>query len=130
MVMPIKNGFTIVELLIVIVVIGILAAITGVAFNGVQNKAKSTAAYSLATNVNKAVELNLALNGTYPTIAELTASNAVSRFDSSTFTISAATPTTEKHVRYVTCGSPAIGAQIMYRTFPSGTDSIVHGTCS
>jgi prepilin-type N-terminal cleavage/methylation domain-containing protein len=35
-----QHGFTIVELLIVIVVIGILAAITIVAYNGVQNKAK------------------------------------------------------------------------------------------
>lgn len=35
-----QNGFTIVELLIVIVVIGILAAITVVAFNGIQNRAK------------------------------------------------------------------------------------------
>ncbi len=34
------TGFTIVELLIVIVVIGILAAITIVAFNGVQSKAR------------------------------------------------------------------------------------------
>ena len=31
-----KSGFTIVELLIVIVVIGILAAITIVAYNGIQ----------------------------------------------------------------------------------------------
>jgi len=38
-----QSGFTIVELLIVIVVIGILAAITIVAFNGVQNKAADTA---------------------------------------------------------------------------------------
>ena len=35
-----RSGFTIVELLIVIVVIGILAAITIVAYNGVQNRAK------------------------------------------------------------------------------------------
>ena len=35
-------GFTIVELLIVIVVIGILAAITIVAYNGVQQKARDT----------------------------------------------------------------------------------------
>lgn len=42
--MRIKNkqnsGFTIVELLIVIVVIGILAAITIVAYNGVQQRAR------------------------------------------------------------------------------------------
>ena len=36
-----QGGFTIVELLIVIVVIAILAAITTVAFNGVQDRARS-----------------------------------------------------------------------------------------
>ena len=37
-----QTGFTIVELLIVIVVIGILAAISIVAFNGVQERARNT----------------------------------------------------------------------------------------
>lgn len=35
-----QRGFTIIELLIVIVVIGILAAITVVAYNGIQNRSK------------------------------------------------------------------------------------------
>ena len=37
------NGFTIVELLIVIVIIGILAAITIVAYNGITARAQTTA---------------------------------------------------------------------------------------
>ena len=38
-----QKGFTIVELLIVIVIIGILAAITIVAYNGIQQRAQTTA---------------------------------------------------------------------------------------
>jgi prepilin-type N-terminal cleavage/methylation domain-containing protein len=46
-----QKGFTIVELLIVIVVIGILAAITIVAYNGVQQRATASATQSdLAQN--------------------------------------------------------------------------------
>lgn len=51
-----QQGFTIVELLIVIVVIGILAAITIVAYNGVQNRGKLASAQSAAVNVAKKAE--------------------------------------------------------------------------
>lgn len=51
-----KTGFTIVELLIVIVVIGILAAITIVAFNGVQNKARVAAIQSDLKNSAKLMD--------------------------------------------------------------------------
>lgn len=59
------NGFTIVELLIVIVVIGILAAITIVAYNGVQNRARETNLKSDLTNVAKQIEVYRA-DGDYP----------------------------------------------------------------
>ena len=57
-----KKGFTIVELLIVIVVIGILAAITIVAFNGVQDKAKTAAVQSSVSQAMKKVVAYAALN--------------------------------------------------------------------
>lgn len=51
-----QTGFTIVELLIVIVVIGILAAITIVAFNGVQDRAKASRANSDLSSLAKAIQ--------------------------------------------------------------------------
>lgn len=51
-----KQGFTIVELLIVIVVIGILAAITIVAFNGIQNKARVATVQSDLKNAVTSLE--------------------------------------------------------------------------
>lgn len=48
-------GFTIVELLIVIVVIAILAAITIVAYNGIQNRAKASSAQTAAAQAGKRI---------------------------------------------------------------------------
>lgn len=52
-----KSGFTIVELLIVVVVIAILAAITIVAFNGIQNRAKVASIQTDTENAMKSLEL-------------------------------------------------------------------------
>jgi general secretion pathway protein G len=60
------TGFTIVELLIVIVVIGILAAITIVAYNGIQDRARTTVVNSDLQAIQKAMLLYRADKGTLP----------------------------------------------------------------
>lgn len=56
-------GFTIVELLIVVVVIAILAAITIVAFNGIKNRAVDSAAQSNASTTAKKLATYMIENG-------------------------------------------------------------------
>lgn len=62
-----KRGFTIVELLIVIVVIGILAAIVIVAYQGVSNRAKVASITSGLTQYSKKIQVYNTTNGNYPT---------------------------------------------------------------
>jgi prepilin-type N-terminal cleavage/methylation domain-containing protein len=61
-----RRGFTIIELLIVIVVIGVLAAITIVAFNGIQNRARDTQRLSDVKAIVKALESYKAIHNVYP----------------------------------------------------------------
>lgn len=62
-----QTGFTIVELLIVIVVIGILAAITIVAYNGIQSRARISGIQTNLLNIGKMALLYQADSGSYPT---------------------------------------------------------------
>ncbi|MFZ1250539.1 MAG: prepilin-type N-terminal cleavage/methylation domain-containing protein [Candidatus Microsaccharimonas sp.] len=64
------GGFTIVELLIVIVVIAILAAITIVAYTGIQTRAQQTKYTQTAQSILKKVEVYKSIVGTYPVFAD------------------------------------------------------------
>ncbi len=64
-----KSGFTIVELLIVIVVIGILAAITIVAYSGITARASAAKYQTDAVGLVKKAESYSAISGAYPLLA-------------------------------------------------------------
>lgn len=70
-------GFTIVELLIVIVVIGILVAIVIVAYTGITRSAKDASIQSDLKNVQKVVDIYQARYGQYPTTAQLATDGGV-----------------------------------------------------
>ncbi len=61
-----QKGFTIVELLIVVVVIAILAAITIVAYRGIQNNAHDAAVQSDLSSNGKLLLRRVAETGVYP----------------------------------------------------------------
>lgn len=66
-----RSGFTIVELLIVIVVIGILAALVVVTYNGIQQKARDTERKTDLGALYSKLEEYQAENAKYPTLANL-----------------------------------------------------------
>lgn len=66
-----NRGFTLVELLIVIVIIAILAAISIVAYNGIQNRARNSAAAEAASQLATKIEVWNGTKAVYPTYTEV-----------------------------------------------------------
>ena len=133
-----QKGFTIVELLIVVVVIAILAAITIVSYNGITNRANASAAASTAASLQKKAEL-YAADGTtklYPFgLADLTGATpsdtwyVASGSIKTAVTVSAANG--KDTVQYSPCGTgtptaaTVTGAIITYWTFASPTTKTI-----
>lgn len=63
-----RQGFTIVELIIVIVVIGVLAAITMVSYNSIQDRARETRVVAAVDAYEKLLRIYKAQYGEYPAI--------------------------------------------------------------
>jgi prepilin-type N-terminal cleavage/methylation domain-containing protein len=66
-----NRGFTIVELLIVIVIIGILAALVITTYSGIQKKARDTERKTDVNALHSQVEAYQAQNGKYPSLANM-----------------------------------------------------------
>ncbi|CAN5421648.1 N/A [soil metagenome] len=66
-----QSGFTIVELLIVIVVIGILAGLVITTFNGIQQKARDTERETDIKAIHAQVEAFWAQKGYYPSLTDM-----------------------------------------------------------
>ncbi|MNH58609.1 Fimbrial protein precursor [compost metagenome] len=136
--MKADKGFTIVELLIVIVIIGILAAITIVAYNGIQNRGKTAAGQALANSIVKKAEAYATINSSYPSsITKLTnnesptsttagSGGSEAKLDDTTSVTATAMSSTVadggKVVQYTACTA---GANVTYWDFAKSPAGIV-----
>lgn len=74
-----NRGFTLVELLIVIVIIAILTVISLIAYNGIQNQARTTTAESSAKTLADKVQIYFTNESDYPKPADLDSSSTTPR---------------------------------------------------
>lgn len=79
-----QKGFTIVELLVVIVVIGILAAIAVVSYGGIRERAHATSIQSELSQINKGLGMYKATYGAYP---DTGSGNSYSCYDAEYWTL-------------------------------------------
>ena len=117
-----RSGFTIVELLIVIVVIAVLAAISVVAYNGLQQRAHSTSAKAAVLQVAKKLAAYSIDDGSYPnTLADIS--------------IQDSDGTTYEYTNYSSGGQPSFcitttTGGVSYKIDSSNISKPIEGACS
>jgi len=125
-----ESGFTIVELLVVIVVIGILAAITIVSYIGISAKANSAASQSTANAVISKASAYNAEKGIWPTSYGLLTGalpadswdlNNVSFVGTANLQALAGVPANTSTVLFEVCGVGAAAAATSAATVLAGT---------
>lgn len=91
------HGFTIVELLIVIVVIAILAAITIAAFNGAQERARKSSMDTDFSNNNKVAKVVAAATGNSPTTLDILQSSTKMTASQGVYKLASFCASTQSH---------------------------------
>lgn len=108
------RGFTIIELLVVVVVIGVLASITIVSYNGITGRANTASAQAAAKSVIQKAEIYNVELGTYPdSPSDLTADPSTIYYLPSTieFDLGSTIPDSPATVRLVKCGTTPNSSQ-------------------
>lgn len=129
-----KSGFTIIELLTVIVIIGILSAVSFFAFSNIQSDARNTQRSSRITILSEALEKYYEKNGEYPSCATITASpstvtSVLGGIDPDVLT----SPTDTKGTNSIICSDPTTdnfgyiggGSQYTLEYRPEGSATLV-----
>ncbi len=130
------GGFTIVELLVVIVVIGILAAITIISYAGITARANSSSEQAAANAMIQKAEAYAADTGAYPlTAAAMTGATsdkvyALTGITAVQGTAMAAAPAAPpaNSVSYYRCGT--VGVSVGYWNFQTNVLNFIHSGTS
>lgn len=115
-----QTGFTIVELLIVVVVIAILAAITIVSYNGIQSRATASKNAAAAQQLVKKITVWNTAMGYYPTYAQLITNSTAPTMPASTWVAGGAAGPQEARVQGLTIATE----------YPDSTNVVSYVVCS
>lgn len=124
-----QQGFTIVELLIVIIVIGILATLVLVTFSGIQQSARNTQRQTDIKAVASHLETYNAKNAFYPTADDLNNVTSATWVSSNLKGLDKESTRDPKGTVYTFAGA-ATSNQYGYAVTPSGCDNTAGNECT